>query len=157
MSRSVSAADSYVPASHEPTITLAEPPAKAQGSTVTAARLQVSGLSVRSPQAHGIDLKDIALEVRGGEVLGIAGVAGNGQAELLAALSGELLADRPGAIVLEGKHVGQLFKRLEAQAAQRGEFVASGLLGQPLDARAFGDHDQIAGCIAIQHARQLQQ
>jgi simple sugar transport system ATP-binding protein len=84
-----------------------KPPAKAAGGTIGPARLQVSGLSLRSPSAHGIDLKDIALEVRGGEVLGIAGVAGNGQAELLAALSGELLAGRAAAVTLDGKPVGQ--------------------------------------------------
>ncbi len=37
-------------------------------------------------------LRGIDLSVRGGEILGIAGVAGNGQDELFAALSGERLA-----------------------------------------------------------------
>ena len=42
------------------------------------------------------DLREVAFEVRGGEIFGIAGVAGNGQTELLAALSGE----RPAARIL---------------------------------------------------------
>ncbi|WP_299651938.1 ABC transporter ATP-binding protein [uncultured Tateyamaria sp.] len=52
--------------------------------------LSVTGLSVGSPSAFGMSLKDISFEVRAGEVLGIGGVAGNGQDELLAVLSGEL-------------------------------------------------------------------
>ena len=42
-----------------------------------------------SDDPFGTDLKDIDLEVRSGEILGIAGVSGNGQQELLYALSGE--------------------------------------------------------------------
>ncbi len=48
-----------------------------------------------------------ALEVRSGEVLGIGGVAGNGQDELLAALSGEMLAP-PDAVKLCGQDIGHL-------------------------------------------------
>ncbi|MHC8348633.1 ABC transporter ATP-binding protein [Pseudomonas sp. RT4P38] len=51
--------------------------------------LSVSGLSWHNPDPFGCSLKDIDLEVRGGEIVGIAGVAGNGQDELLALLSGE--------------------------------------------------------------------
>ena len=42
-------------------------------------RLSLSGLSAPSPRAFGTALKDISLEVRRGEVLGISGVAGNGR------------------------------------------------------------------------------
>jgi simple sugar transport system ATP-binding protein len=52
--------------------------------------LEVSGLSAPSPNLHGMALKGVSFEVRRGEVLGIGGVAGNGQDELLLALSGEL-------------------------------------------------------------------
>ncbi len=48
--------------------------------------------SLPSEQQFGIDLKDISFAVRAGEIFGIAGVAGNGQNELLLALSGETLA-----------------------------------------------------------------
>ena len=57
-------------------------------------RLVVSGLSAPSPSLHGVSLKDVSLEVRGGEVVGVAGVAGNGQSELFAYLSGELIAGK---------------------------------------------------------------
>jgi simple sugar transport system ATP-binding protein len=46
--------------------------------------------------------------VNAGEVVGIAGVAGNGQPELFAALSGERLAARPDMIMLDGRPVGRI-------------------------------------------------
>lgn len=51
--------------------------------------LRLTGLNAPAPNTFGMALKDISLELRAGEVLGIGGVAGNGQDELLAALSGE--------------------------------------------------------------------
>ena len=54
--------------------------------------LGVSDLSVASPIPFGTSLKEVSFTVSAGEVLGIAGVAGNGQDELLLALSGELSA-----------------------------------------------------------------
>ena len=71
-------------------------------------RMVVEGLSLPSEEYHGVDLRNISLEVRAGEVFGIAGVAGNGQNELLLALSGERLADRPDAIRVDGAPVGRL-------------------------------------------------
>ncbi len=52
-------------------------------------RLQLSQLSRPSEDPFGTDLDQINLEVRAGEIVGIAGVSGNGQQELLYALSGE--------------------------------------------------------------------
>ena len=72
------------------------------------ARLTVQGLQLASDQQFGTDLKDISFAVAGGEILGIGGIAGNGQNELMAALSGEALADRPEAILIDGKPVGRL-------------------------------------------------
>ena len=54
--------------------------------------LELEGLSLPSPSAFGMPLRNISLQLREGEILGIGGVAGNGQDELLAALSGEMLA-----------------------------------------------------------------
>jgi general nucleoside transport system ATP-binding protein len=68
-------------------------------------RLKVVDLTLVSEEQFGVDLERVGLEVRGGEIFGIAGVAGNGQAELMAALTGERLA-RPGAIVIDGTPVG---------------------------------------------------
>ncbi len=52
--------------------------------------LRLRGLSVPAPRAFGTALRDITLDIRAGEVLGIGGVAGNGQHEFLLALSGEV-------------------------------------------------------------------
>jgi simple sugar transport system ATP-binding protein len=54
-----------------------------------AVALQVKGLSLAREDQFGVDLDGISLDVRAGEVVGIAGVSGNGQKELLYALSGE--------------------------------------------------------------------
>ena len=51
--------------------------------------LRVAGLSLASADPFGTALHGIALTVRAGEVVGVAGVSGNGQGELLRALSGE--------------------------------------------------------------------
>ena len=59
------------------------------GKTTGAVLLDIQGLNAKSPSAFGMPLRDISVQVRAGEVLGIGGVAGNGQDELLAALSGE--------------------------------------------------------------------
>ncbi|SMX31278.1 ABC transporter ATP-binding protein [Actibacterium lipolyticum] len=69
--------------------------------------LQVTALSLKSANPFGTTLKDISFTVRAGEILGIGGVAGNGQDELLAALSGE--APTPtGCVKLNGDGVGHL-------------------------------------------------
>jgi simple sugar transport system ATP-binding protein len=74
----------------------------------TVPRLVVNDLSLEPDDAHGVRLQHISLELKGGEILGIAGVAGNGQDELFAALSGERLCADPGSIVIEGIAAGGL-------------------------------------------------
>jgi general nucleoside transport system ATP-binding protein len=63
--------------------------------------LQVEGLSV------GNELHDVSFEVRGGEVLGVAGVEGNGQRELAEVLVG-LIEPTSGRISLDGKDITRL-------------------------------------------------
>src|SRR5437764_2441686 len=75
---------------------------------ITVPRLVVNDLSLEPDDPHGVRLQHISLELRGGEILGIAGVAGNGQDELFAALSGERLSQDPGTGVIEGIAAGQL-------------------------------------------------
>ncbi|WP_120631845.1 ABC transporter ATP-binding protein [Ruegeria sp. EL01] len=69
--------------------------------------LDVSGLSVPSPSEFGTALRNVHMTVRKGEVLGIGGVAGNGQDELLGVLSGEILTTAD-AIKFNGQPIGKL-------------------------------------------------
>ena len=55
-------------------------------------RLVVRNLNLTPDDPHGVKLDGITFELAAGEILGVAGVAGNGQDELFAALSGEVLA-----------------------------------------------------------------
>ncbi|HLG79920.1 MAG TPA: ABC transporter ATP-binding protein [Bradyrhizobium sp.] len=82
-----------------------KPPA---GRKTTIPRLLVNDLSLEPDDPHGVRLKGISFELKGGEILGIAGVAGNGQDELFAALSGERRAKDPGTVVIEGIAAGHL-------------------------------------------------
>jgi simple sugar transport system ATP-binding protein len=68
--------------------------------------LAVQGLSLPRLDPFGVDLHDLSLEVRAGEILGVAGVSGNGQQELLAALSGEDCRAPAASITLGGRPVG---------------------------------------------------
>ena len=70
--------------------------------------LRVDGLSLPADDPFGTVLDDIRFAVERGEILGIAGVAGNGQTELLHALAGERLAPTPEAIRIDGEPVGHL-------------------------------------------------
>ena len=72
-----------------------------------AVALELDALSLPAPSAFGTALRAVSLELRQGEILGIGGVAGNGQDELLAALSGERRT-RAGAIRLHGAEIGGL-------------------------------------------------
>src|SRR4030095_12179515 len=74
-------------------------------------RLKVKNLTMKSEQQFGTDLKSISFAVKGGEILGIGGIAGNGQAELMAALSGEMLAARPDTIAIDDLAVGRMGPR----------------------------------------------
>jgi ABC-type uncharacterized transport system ATPase subunit len=70
--------------------------------------LQVQGLSLPKEDPFGVDLQDIDLQVRAGEVVGLAGVSGNGQRELLWALSGEDRRALPDTIRVDGQAAGRL-------------------------------------------------
>ncbi|MDB5649391.1 MAG: transporter related, partial [Hyphomicrobiales bacterium] len=69
-------------------------------------RLAVQNLLMPAEDLHGVSLADISLSVRAGEVFGIAGIAGNGQDELFAALSGERPAHQSGCVRIDGLGVG---------------------------------------------------
>jgi simple sugar transport system ATP-binding protein len=64
-------------------------------------RLSVAGLSLKHPVKPKQVLDDIGFALRGGEILGIAGIEGNGQSELVECITGLRPADR-GTITLDG-------------------------------------------------------
>ena len=71
-------------------------------------RLVVDGLSLPADDPFGTALHEIRLTVHAGEIVGIAGVSGNGQKELMAALSGERTVDDPDVVRLMGAPAGRL-------------------------------------------------
>ncbi len=71
-------------------------------------RLVIEHLSAEPPDQFGTALRNIGLTVRGGEIVGIAGVAGNGQNELMAFLSGEQRAPAAEMIRIGGTPAGLL-------------------------------------------------
>ena len=74
-------------------------------------RLRIAGLSRDSDDPFGVELKDLHLDVHGGEIVGIAGVSGNGQKELLLALSGEEPLPERFPIQIDGVEAGRLGPR----------------------------------------------
>ena len=70
--------------------------------------LTVKDLSVTTSDPFGVSLKNLSFSVEPGEIVGIAGVSGNGQRELLKALSGEVRLDNPDAILINGLPSGCL-------------------------------------------------
>ena len=90
--------------------------------------LSVRHLSLPRSHPFAIPLSDICLDLHAGEIVGLAGVSGNGQQELLAALSGEDARAEPSAILLKGEPVGGLNA---AQRRKRGMgFVPEERLGR---------------------------
>ena len=71
--------------------------------------LSVRGLKLRGAEGNSI-LDDVSFEVRGGETLGIAGVEGNGQTELIEILAG-LRKATGGEVLLDGKSIDALDPR----------------------------------------------
>ncbi|WP_421851007.1 putative B6 ABC transporter ATP-binding protein [Oricola sp.] len=65
--------------------------------------LEVSGLNATTGR---VDVRDVSLTIRAGEILGIAGIDGNGQRELAEALSGQIASS--GSVKLNGREIGDL-------------------------------------------------
>ncbi len=90
--------------------------------------LGVQGLNVARTDPFGVDLIDVDFHVRAGEVVGIAGVSGNGQQELLYALSGEDQRAEAAMVQLAGQPAGRLDPR--ARRALGLHFVPEERLGR---------------------------
>ncbi len=82
-----------------------EHPAASQTEHV---KFRLAGLSHASADPFGTDLKDIHLKVKEGEIVGIAGVSGNGQQELLMAISGEEPLAEKYPVQICGQQAGNL-------------------------------------------------
>ncbi len=70
--------------------------------------LKIENLSVKSK--HGATLNNVSFEVRAGEIVGIAGIEGNGQTELIEAIAG-LVSINSGAIEFSGSDISKLSVR----------------------------------------------
>jgi simple sugar transport system ATP-binding protein len=93
-------------------------------------QLEISGLSLATDDPFGVSLHDISLHVRAGEILGIAGVSGNGQSELAAVISGEtpLPKTTRGCVSMFGREVGTIGPAARRQLGFA--FVPEDRLGQ---------------------------
>ncbi|MBG1232629.1 ABC transporter ATP-binding protein [Aestuariivirga litoralis] len=80
-------------------------------------------------EADGFEvaLRDVSLEVQGGELVAIAGVAGNGQSEFFDALSGELSAKKAGQVIIDGAACG--FENVTQRRRRGAAFVPEERLG----------------------------
>ena len=68
--------------------------------------LSLKNVSASSAEAFGTSLRGISLDLKEGEILGIGGVAGNGQDELLTTLSGEMTV-ASDMIIFDGQAIGK--------------------------------------------------
>lgn len=78
-------------------------------------RLELNHLTALAPDNFSVSLININLTVSSGEIVGMAGVAGNGQDELLRAISGESLTAK-NQVRLLGEDIGRLLPRARRQA-----------------------------------------
>lgn len=74
---------------------------------LTGVALEVNSPPIIAANEHEVGLDALSFSVAQGEILGIAGISGNGQGELLRLLSGERLAPRPESIRIDGEAVGR--------------------------------------------------
>jgi simple sugar transport system ATP-binding protein len=92
--------------------------------------LEIENLRVKDE--HGVErIKGISLAVRAGEILGIAGVSGNGQSELLGVLGGIVRAT--GAVRLQGEALDLSGPRANGRARR-----AQGIAHVPEDRQRLG-------------------
>lgn len=98
-----------------------------EAAEASAPVLEIKGLHVLDNR--GLEaVKGVDLEVRGGEILGIAGVDGNGQSELIQAITG-LSKVKAGEILIDGKDITNLEPK---------EVIASGVSHIPEDRHKRG-------------------
>jgi ABC-type uncharacterized transport system ATPase subunit len=107
-------------------------------------RLDVRDLSIEPEDPLGTALRSISFSVRGGEILGIAGVAGNGQEELFRALAGIVTVDRPESVTIDGTPVGH--RGISARRRLGAAFSPEERIGEAAVARfALSDNVVLSG------------
>ena len=89
--------------------------------------LSLQGLTVKGDKGNEA-VRNLSLEVRAGEIVGIAGVDGNGQTELLAAITG-LATPSGGKVLLKGKDITRVSIR---------ERIRKGIGHVPEDRHKYG-------------------
>ncbi|MEY4765436.1 MAG: hypothetical protein RI907_2109, partial [Pseudomonadota bacterium] len=90
----------------------AEPPElQRKPPTLGDVALSCKGLNVPKIDPFGVSLQDVAFELRAGEIVGIAGVSGNGQQALMAVLSGEDPRAPQGSVHLFGQDIARATPR----------------------------------------------
>ena len=72
-----------------------------------AVRLRLDGLRLAADGPFAVELRNVSLDVRAGEVVAIAGVAGNGQSELFDAVSGERALASGAMVAIDGRPMGR--------------------------------------------------
>ncbi|MFK5978023.1 MAG: ABC transporter ATP-binding protein [Rhizobiaceae bacterium] len=70
--------------------------------------LELKDISLAAATPFSMSLKNLNLEMYAGQLLGIAGVAGNGQSEFFDLISGEVTIPHNDKIIMHGQSVGEL-------------------------------------------------
>ncbi|BAY79261.1 putative ATP-binding protein of sugar ABC transporter (plasmid) [Nostoc linckia NIES-25] len=95
----LSSSSPHLPTSPSPSFPSQQPPGPVC--------LLVKDLHLKPQNPYGTILHNINMEIHTGEIVGIAGVAGNGQTELLSALSGEIISPQAEMIMLGEMPIGK--------------------------------------------------
>jgi simple sugar transport system ATP-binding protein len=110
-------------------------------------QLELADLSLVTEDPFGTALQGVNLRVRSGEIVGIAGVSGNGQKELVAAISGETLGSARGSVRLCGQDAARL--RPEPRRRLGLRFVPEERLGRgAVPAMSLADNSVLTGAHA---------
>ena len=104
------------------------PPLQHRESRPGAVVLAVKGLTLAEEDPFGTALDGVSFDVRAGEIVGIAGVSGNGQQELMAAISGEDVRAPAGSIRLFAADISRQSPRTRRRAGLH--FVPEERLGR---------------------------
>ena len=101
------------------------------GAAPGAPLLELAGLSMPTDDPFGVALKSVDLVVRSGEIVAVAGVAGNGQSELFDAISGERTSASAGCGQTGGRALRRREHHAEAPARMPPSCRKSGLATPP--------------------------